>query len=225
MKLTPILCAGVLVSAVLASSCSKKNNDDVPAGPSSSDSAHVTYKVMASNADSGLIRFTTVQGAGKQVAFKGNSTSRVEVYKYNFQPSNFLATGGYELTTVAIQPGTYQNAEFNYQLIPSRDPALRLTGTWSGSGTSVPVEVNIDQFVEIATKTPSVTLEAGKTYTALLNLDLKQLQAGIFPGDLTSATRTNGKIVIAYYSNPSLLQEFINNINNVMQHQVTFTAQ
>ncbi|RYE01313.1 MAG: hypothetical protein EOP50_02220 [Sphingobacteriales bacterium] len=180
------------------------------------------YKVMATNMDSGLIHFTGVTGAGKQVVFKGDGATRTEIYKYNFQPSNFLGAGGYELTSVAIQPGTYQNAEFNYQLIPSRDPALRLVGTTMIGGVSVPVEVNIDQFVEISTKVPSVTLEAGHNYTAMLNLDLKQVQNGIYPGDLSGATRTNGKIVIAYYSNPSLLPVFTNNINNVIQHQVTF---
>ncbi|RYY87079.1 MAG: hypothetical protein EOO15_12920 [Chitinophagaceae bacterium] len=220
MKITTLSCA-VLVAGALLASCSKSSSSDAPTGPSSSDSAHITFKVMATKQDSGLINFTSVTGAGKQVAFKGNGTGRVEIYKYNFQPSNFLAAGGYELTNVAVQPGTYQNAEFNYQLIPSRDPALRLTGTAMVNGASVPVEVNIDQFVEIATMTPTVTLEAGRNYTAMLNLDLKQAQAGIFPGDLSSATRTNGKIIIAYYSNPNLLQVFINNINNVIRHQVT----
>ncbi|GAB4091713.1 hypothetical protein [Flaviaesturariibacter terrae] len=221
MKITALLCASLFISGALFTSC-KKNSSDNPTGPTSADSAHVTFKVKAINQDSGLIKFTAVTGTGKQVAFKGDGTSRVEVYQYNFQPSDFFGSGGFTLTTVPVKPGTYTNAEFNYQMIPSRDPALKLVGSTMINGASVPVEVNIDQFVEIATKLPTVTLEANHTYTATIALDLKQVQAGIFPGDLANATRTNGKIVIAYYSNASLLPVIINNINNVIQHQVSF---
>lgn len=221
MKFTHALCGAVLLSGAFFTSC-KKNSNDAPVNPVSSDSAYITYKVTSTNRDSGLIHFTTVRGAGKQVAFKGNSSTsgRVELYKYNFQPSDFM-TDSFALTTLAVPNGAYQNAEFNYQLIPSRDPALMLAGTWTANGASVPVEINIDNFVEVSTMLPTATLQAGHNYSALLNLDLQALQAGIYPGDLTSATRTNGKIVIAYYSNPALLQVLINNINNVMHHQVT----
>jgi hypothetical protein len=120
-----------------------------------------------------------------------------------------------------VPPGNYQNAEFNYQMIPSRDPGLRLRGSYISNGVAVPVRINIDQFVEVSTRIPAVTLEAGKTYTARLKLDLRRMMEGISATQLNNAQRTNGEIVIAFYSNPNLLLTVVNNINNVIRHEVT----
>jgi hypothetical protein len=215
---------GIALLAMLAFSCKKKSDDVTPTPTPSGDSATLHYMVTSSNRSGGLITWTAATAAGKQVAFKGNRNagSRVEIYKYNFTTSNFY-TPGYELTAVNVPSGTYTDAEFNYQMIPSRDPALQLKGTYTAGASSTPVTVNIDQFVEVATKLASTTLESGKSYKAMINLDLAAISNGISAGDLNNATRTNGEIVIAYYSNPSLLQVIINNINNVVHHQVTIT--
>jgi hypothetical protein len=216
--------AGItLLFAIAATSCSKKSSDTNPEPTApSGDSATVSYRVTSSNRSSGIINWTSAVGAGKQIAFKGNTSSRVELYKYNFNTSNFFSSG-YELTTMRVPSGTYTNAEFNYQMIPSRDPALQLVGSYTAGGTTTPVKVNIDQFVEVATKLPTATFASGKTYAATINLDMAAITNGLTATHLANATRTNGEIVIAYYSNPSLLQIFINNINNVVQHQVTLS--
>jgi hypothetical protein len=124
---------------------------------------------------------------------------------------------------VTIPPGTYTNAEFNYQMIPSRDPALQLVGSYTASGTTTPVKVNLDQFVEIATKLPTATLGANKSYNATLELDMTAIMNGITATQLNNATRTNGEIVIGISSNTGMLQTIINNINNVVQHKVTIS--
>ncbi|TCJ19314.1 hypothetical protein EPD60_02530 [Flaviaesturariibacter flavus] len=212
---------GIALLLALVASCGKKSSDtEEPVTPPAADSATVRYQVTSSNRSSGLVNWTTVKGAGKQVAFKGNGTTRIEVYKFNFMPSSFDSPA-FELITVRVPAGTYTDAEFNYQMIPSRDPALQLIGTYTTGGVSTPVRVNIDQFAEIATKLPSVTLAGGKTYNALITLDLAAIMNGVTAANLNNAARTNGEIVIAYYSNVSMLQTIINNINNVVHHQVT----
>ncbi|RYZ23997.1 MAG: hypothetical protein EOO16_02710 [Chitinophagaceae bacterium] len=214
---------GCTLILAIAASCGKKSSDtDAPATPSQ-DSATVRYVVTSSNRTGGLVNWTSARGAGKQVAFKANGTSRVEVYKYTFINAD-LYTTGYEVASVRVPAGSFTNVEFNYQMIPSRDPALQLVGTYTANGVSTPVKVNIDQFAEIATQLPTASFTGGTTYKALINLDLAAITNGITATNLNNAARTNNEIVIAYYSNPALLQTIINNINNVMRHSVTLSA-
>jgi len=212
MKSTSILTAGICLAAL--ASC-KKKGDDTPA------TANVNYQITTTNRSSGLINWTAASGTGKQVSFKGTSSggARVEEYKLVFNQIDLFTNAA--ITSLPVPPGNYQNAEFNDQMIPSRDPGLRLQGSFTSNGTTVPVRVNIDQFVEIATRMPSINLEAGRNYTANLTLDLSKVTEGITATQLNNAQRTNGEIVIAFYSNSNLLLTIINNINNVMRHEVT----
>ncbi|GAA4329047.1 hypothetical protein GCM10023184_19260 [Flaviaesturariibacter amylovorans] len=203
-------------ASTLLFACSKKK-DDPDAGK-----ATINYQVTSSNASSTDFTFTSAKGSGKQIAFKGDGSTRVEEYLLNFNNVDFFSNGAAgAIASIKVPAGSYTNAQFNYQMIPSRNPALEIRGTYNANGTPVPVRINLDQFVEISTKMPSVTLEAGKTYTATLNLDLAKVVEGITASHMTNATRTNGEVVIAYYSNPALLQTVVNNINNVIQHSVT----
>ncbi|RYY98156.1 MAG: hypothetical protein EOO11_08860 [Chitinophagaceae bacterium] len=207
----------LLAASSLLFACSKKK-DDPDAGK-----ATVNYQVTSSNRTGSNFNFTSATASGKQIAFKGNSSARVEEYLLAFNNVDFFSNGPTgAIASIKVPAGTYTNAEFNYQMIPSRSPALEIKGNYTATGgTAVPFKISLDQFVEIATKMPTITLEAGRTYTATLNLDLQKVVEGISAGDMTNATRTNGEVVIAYYSNPALLQTVINNINNVIQHSVT----
>jgi hypothetical protein len=210
MNASKLFIAFSIITAVFTS-CDKKDKVE-------GNNATVLYSATTTNRTSGLVNWTSGAGSGRQIAFKGTSSTRVEVYALDTDAVDFFTNAAF-IDTAIVPAGTYTNAEFNYQMTPTRsEPALQLKGTYNGT----PVTVNIDLFTEIATKLPSVTLEARKTYKATLQLDLSAMMNGVSATQLNNATRTNGEILITPFINANLLVTITNNVNNVMQHPVIF---
>lgn len=187
----------------------------------STDKSEINYQVKTVNR-SGLVNWTAGTSNGKQIEFKGTlNGKRVEEYILTFDQVDFFKDAGATIKSVELQPGTYTDVDLNYEMTPSRIPALQLKGTFNSSTGPVPITLNLDNYLEIATKTASLTVEPGKNYTATLTLDLAAITSGITQAMLNNATKTNGEIFLSYYSNQSLYSIIINNINNKI-HTVDF---
>lgn len=217
--LKSVLAIATLLS-IAFTSCSKKSSTPTDPNAPNPNDAVVNYQVQAINQSSGIVQWSTGTALGKQVAFKGNSSSRVERYIPIYNDISISSATSY-LNKVEVPSGTYTDAEFNVQLTPSRNPSLQLKGTYNNGTESIPVTLNFDQFVELATKVPTITFEGGKTYTATVKLDLASLMSVISATQLSAATRNDtGEIFINFQQNVSIYNSLLNNINNVMQHTV-----
>jgi hypothetical protein len=197
------LLALLIVAAVGFSSCSKNDNDD--------DLVGVTYFLKTTNRTSGPITWSSGTGSGKQIEFNGTvNGTRVQETKLSFEPVDFFAANTATINQIKVPAGNYTDVEMNFEMIPSRNPALQLKGSFSGT----PVTLNLENFVEISTKTATMNLESGKNYAATMILDLAAITNGITSAMLTSATRTNGEIIISFNSNVALYSTITGNINN-----------
>jgi hypothetical protein len=203
-----------ILTFTLLTSCKKEATEE--------KLSDINYKIKTTNR-SGLVQWTSGTGSGKQVEFKGTlAGSRVEEYVLSFNQSDFFASSPVLIGKASVRPGSYTDLELNFEMIPSRNPSLQLKGTFSSNGVTTPITLNLEQYLEIMTKKTNLDVAAGKNYTATLVLDLNTITNGITQTMLANAQRTNGEIIIAYYSNASMYSTIINNINNKV-HEVEFS--
>jgi hypothetical protein len=206
----------ILTAAVLVVSCKKGGEDE--------NLADISYQIKTTNRATGPITWTSGSANSKQIEFKGTASgSREEEYIVSFTPPvDFFSANGAVINKASVKPGNYTDVEMNYEMVPSKDyPALQLKGTFNSGTTSVPVTLTFDNYLEIGTQKPSVELGGGKSYTATLVLDLAAITTGVTAAMLSSATRTNGEILLNYSTNPTIYGIILNNINNKM-HTVEF---
>jgi hypothetical protein len=192
----------LVFAAVGFSSCNKDNDEDL---------VGITYLLKTTNRSSGPITWSSGSGSGKQIEFSGTvNGSKIQETKLSFEPVDFFGANAATVNQIKVAPGSYTDVEMNFEMIPSRNPALQLKGSFSGT----PVTLNLENFVEISTKTATMNIESGKNYVATMILDLAAMTNGITSAMLTNATRTNGEIVISFNSNVALYSLIASNINN-----------
>lgn len=204
----------LVLSSVLLSSC-KDDDDEVL--------SEVHYHIKTTNRSSTMFNWTSGTANGRQIEFKGTTSgNRVEEYVLTPNQVNLFGTSSF-IKEVKLKPGTYTNVEMNYEMTPTRSPSLQLKGTYNNGTTTTPITLNLEQYLEISTKLAIIEIASGRNYIATINLDLNSLMTVFTAAQLNNAQRTNGEIIIAYYSNPVLYAAIIDHINNKMTHQVEFT--
>lgn len=138
---------------------------------------------------------------GTELEFKSEARQRIDL----FSP---LSTLGF----VTIPPGLYKEVEFEIHGSPTpADAAFELRGTYN----TTPIVLRVNSPFEIEAEFEDVTITDGNDFTAIISLNLSLLTVGITDAALSSATLTNGEIVISATSNTALYNIMIANLKNI----------
>lgn len=122
-----------------------------------------------------------------------------------------------QLGNISLPPGRYEEIEIEVDLAPSlTDTAFILRGSFTNNiGYTVPVVFYINELLEFKAEAEDISIGSAADITALTTLDLSQLTTGITESMLSSATLTNGVLVISATSNAALYSVILSNINNI----------
>jgi hypothetical protein len=114
-----------------------------------------------------------------------------------------------------IPAGTYDEIELKIDLDKkAADPAMELEGTFSNNVTTIPVKLEIDNYLELKTENQNVTISNNDSYVAVTTIDLSSITSGISETMLLNADLTNGTIVISSHSNELLYHTILENLGN-----------
>ncbi len=95
------------------------------------------------------------------------------------------------------------------------DHGLFLAGIYLNGKQQLPVQLMLDQPVQLMSSYINGPTVNAPNYTAMLTLNVAALVTGIDANSLSNAAVTNGIIYISATSNGSLYQQVLNNINNL----------
>ncbi|HEY4784440.1 MAG TPA: hypothetical protein VIH57_00260 [Bacteroidales bacterium] len=217
MKTLPIFVSASLIAALLLSSCKKES-----AGPSTSV---LGVKIQATGKTFSLLKSVslTTPGFVWDTSFMNVSKIEFEAEKSESETSHdsseiHLEWNGSKkvdlfslnsvIGNIPLQPGVYHEITLKikaYKADAGSSPVFYLEGTYTNSVDSVtPIVVIVNEDFEFKVKKEGFTLDAVNDYTSLINMNLSLLMSGISASDLSSATLTNGRIIISSSSNTSL---------------------
>jgi hypothetical protein len=149
-----------------------------------------------------------------EVQLEWNGPIKIDLFRLNPVVGN-----------IALQPGLYHEVSIKINSFKSDAgslPDFYLSGSYTNaSGSVIPVELVVNEDLEIRVKLEGATLDAVNDYTSLINLNLNMLFAGIQSQDLDGAALSNGRIVISNASNTSLYNHIISNLSSCGESQVT----
>ena len=202
MRTNTIILAAI-VAAGLAS-CKKSADSPMHSGldfqlKAVNPSSPVARTMTTVTWDSGFVNATEIRFEAKQ---NGNETE----FKSNVHQHVDLFGAASMVGTVSITPGNFEEVEFKVEAAPtSTEPALKLQGSVNG----VPLTFIVDNGFEIKAEQSQVNLTGGDI--ALNKIDLSALTNGLSSADFSSATLTNGTVVISSSSNANLFKVIFNN--------------
>ncbi len=204
------LCS-VAVAALIFVSCKKDSS-----GPASVD-----FQLQATNTVVGLqrctaasVQWTSGTATPTSVKFEAKkSTSEIEYTSTANQQVNLFSIAQSSFGNMTLPDGTYSEIELKIQLNGSNaNPALQLNGSYNNGTTNIPVTFLVTTPVLVKTESNNVAVSGG-AFTAVTALNLNSLMSGISQAAMSSATQTNGAIVISSASNTNLYNIVVANIN------------
>ncbi|MCB0697138.1 MAG: hypothetical protein KDC07_07220 [Chitinophagaceae bacterium] len=202
---------------------SNGNGDDNPG----KDQTKLSYQLTATNTSSSLakvtagnIQWTFAVANPQQVKFEAKKgTTETEYKSSNSTPINLLTTTATSFGTFSIAAGTYTELELKILLNTNGNaPSLKLTGTFDNGNVSLPVEVIIEDLVELKTEQHNVDVTTSFDFTAITSISLSSLSTGITESAITGATMSSGTIMISKSYNKSLYDIILNNLANMKHH-------
>jgi hypothetical protein len=207
----------VLSGIILFSGCKKDS-----ATPDAGSSTKIAFGVMADNLTTNLSAVNPNQVGVFSVSAVTWTFGEANIFKFKFEAKKGLTKTEIETSQLqsvnlfalsptfinaTIDTGTYKEIEVKVVLKESTTAAipLLLKGTFTtGAGVAVPLELSINENLEIKVEVENVVVDNSTNVQSLVSLHLNKLLTGISSATLDAATRTDGKIVISRTSNVSL---------------------
>jgi len=202
MRTNTIILAAI--AAVALTSCKKNADSSMSQGldfqlRAVNPSSPVARTMATISWDSGFVNATLIKFEAKQ---NGNETE----FKSNVHQHVDLFGAASTVGTINITPGVFEEVEFKVEAAPtSTEPALKLQGSVNG----VPVTFIVNNGFEIKSEQSQVTLTGGDI--ALNKIDLSALTNGLSSANFSSATLTNGTVIISSSSNANLFNIMFSN--------------
>ncbi len=205
----------LLGAVLILSSCEK---DD------SSGSGKLSYKVKPANFSASI--GSTASGSGLIVGVNSNSSitwtsGNIYISEIDFEAESKNSEIEFELKqavsvdlfnlspllgSITIPDGTYDEVELKLELKKSSSNIpLTLKGSYTdGSGAKIPVEFYFNEDFEVEVEAEDLVVDGNNDYLGLINIQLNKFMTNVISADLSSATKTNGIIVISNTSNTNL---------------------
>jgi hypothetical protein len=187
----------------------------------------MSYQVKAVNLSSGALKTTAgnIQWTAgfanpRLVKFEATQgTSQIEYKSTNTAQIDLMAAAATGFGNFTIPSGTYNEIELKIQLDKNgSSPALQLSGQFSNGTVTIPVQLQVNDFVEIKTEQKNVTVTDSTLLNAITNIDLSSFTTGINETMLLAAQLTGGTLVISSGSNKNLYDIILNNFRNRRHH-------
>jgi len=209
----------VLLAVIAVAACKKNSSTPKPL----SSTSHLALQMQASNLASipdSLIKGLTWT-AGIANISKFTFEAQIKGVSINVTSRNIDSVNIFSLnqtaTYITLDTGIYREIEVKVFLEPSSDPnhlPLKLTGTFTNDSLKViPIELDLNSDVTIRTEADNVHITGTADYTALVQMELFKLMAGVTAADLDHATLTGGKIIISKTSNNSIYWQIKSNVS------------
>jgi hypothetical protein len=209
--------AAVLGLSVALTACKKMNSATIATDPQlafalQSDSPVVTFG--SANPSDGKITAT----AGKQSVTWTAGTASITRFRLNAKrggvASEYVSTGltnvdlfALNQTAITIPKGDYTEAKATIVFTQTNAAPYPVTllGVYSTTmGTTVPVEFDMNDSMEIGIALSNIIADGTKNFTSMLAMHLNMFLNTVSPQDIDGATRTNGTILITKTINPAL---------------------
>jgi hypothetical protein len=227
MKITPLFSVA-LAGSLLFTACSKEKSTGQDTNPNVTYQLATTTELRGATNETGrsaasVLALTGGTASVTQIKFEAKGDNKVE-YKSDVNQVINLSDAAATLGALAIPYGTYNKVEFRIRFAPTANhPALQLTGTYTPSNGSaaIPVVVQFSQPFELKfeKKTPTV-IDANTDYAALGTLALNTLVAVVPEAILSTATQTNGQIIISSASNTNLYHPLWKVFENMLKVEI-----
>ncbi|OJW80223.1 MAG: hypothetical protein BGO69_13440 [Bacteroidetes bacterium 46-16] len=212
-----------MAAGILMASCKKNDTNTNNSQP------QLSYQLTATNTSTGLaqkstananIQWTsgyayprTIKFEAKQDGVKAEFTSTTD--EQIDLMSSIAATFG----NFTIPAGTYDEIELRIDLDKkAADPAMELDGVLATDLSTIPVKLEVDDFIELKTESQNVTITNNDSYIAITTIDLSGVTSGITETMLLNAQLTNGTIVISSHSNATLYHMILDNLRSRHHH-------
>lgn len=223
---TTKLAAAVLLLSATFIGCKKDNNSKPAIQP------QISFGVKATNTatEAASLQLSSSSVTAASVVWTAG-TANIASFKFEAKKNGvereFSARG---LTNVdlfssdplfiktTIDTGTYNEIEIRAQFVQSSTSAipLILMGTFTApGGTTIPVEVDVNNTFEIKTEARNVFIDNTTDLKTTIIMHLEQLFQNITPADLAGAVKTSGTIVISSTSNSAIFNKALTNLQNL----------
>lgn len=228
MSFKSILTLLTISGVILFSGCEKNSaTPDAGAG-----STKIGFGVMADNRTTSLSAVNPNQVGTFSVSAVTWTSGEANIFKFKFEAKKGLTETEIEtsqlqnvnlfalspaLISATIDTGTYREIEVKLMLKESTTAAmpLFLKGTFTtGAGVAVPLELTINENLEIKVESENVVVDNSTNVQSLVSLHLNRLLTGISSATLDEATRTDGKILISRNSNISVYNKIKSNLSS-----------
>lgn len=209
-----VLSIMVVAALLLLASCSKDDNG----GQLSYQLKTKNPNATVSRTSGGSVTWTSGSAYADKIEFEAEKDDDNEVeYESRVARRIDLFAPVSQLGNISLPPGRYEEIEIEVDLAPSvTDTAFILRGSFTNNiGYTVPVVFYINELLEFKAEAEDISIGSAADITALTTLDLSQLTTGITESMLSSATLTNGILVISATSNAALYSVILSNINNI----------
>lgn len=209
-----VLSIMVVAALLLLASCSKDDNG----GQLSYQLKTKNPNATVSRTSGGSVTWTSGSAYADKIEFEAEKDDDNEVeYESRVARRIDLFAPVSQLGNISLPPGRYEEIEIEVDLAPSvTDTAFILRGSFTNNiGYTVPVVFYINELLEFKAEAEDISIGSAADITALTTLDLSQLTTGITESMLSSATFTNGVLVISATSNTDLYSAILSNINNI----------
>ena len=194
----------------------------------SKSSPTMNYQLKGINSTAGIALKTTAGGTIVWTAAMVNPTlikfeakkdgSEIEYKTTNSGTIDLMSATPSYFGNFTLSAGTYSELELKIQLNKGSNPSLKLNGNFSKTGTTIPVLVEINEFVELKTEVSNITLTDNTSFTSSTTFDLSHLTTGITEVMMTSAPLTGGVLIISSNSNVSLYNIILKNFTSEKHH-------
>jgi hypothetical protein len=222
------LLAIVLVAGTLGTACKKDNHSSTKSSTQTSFGLKADNAVVPLNA-SGTQSLATVSSAASSItwtsaianvtAFKLEAKKRnteIEITSKNLTNVNLFSPAP-AFVSALIDTGTYTEIEVKALLTKSSGANIPLTlkGAFTDAGGNItPIEFDFNDNAFIKAEVKNVTFTAAHNLATTITLHLNKLLTGVAAGEISSATLTNGTLVISSSSNSAIYTKIVNNLAN-----------
>lgn len=215
----------VFVVVLILSSCKKDN---------SSGSGKLSYRVKPANFTASI--GSSGSGSGLIVGINSNSSitwtsGSLYISEIDFEAKSKNVGIEYELKqavnvdlfnlspllgSITIPDGTYDEVELKLELKKSTSNIpLTLKGSYTdANGAKIPVEFYFNEEFEVEVEAENLVVNGNRDYIGLINIQLNKFMTNIISADLSSASKTNGVIIISSTSNMNLYAKLKANLNS-----------
>jgi hypothetical protein len=213
--------------ALIFGACKKSSNNNTTYS-TAADQAAMSYELVAANTNYAFdsvvpvanIVWDTALATPDVIIFQAtDSNVQIQLKATNTEQINLMSSVAMDFGNFTLPSGKYTKTKLTIDLDKTgNQPDLELNGRVTNGSVTLPVEVMVDESVQLQTDEDSITITNDSSYIAATTLDLSSVTAGITANMLLNAKLTNGVIIISSSSNQNLYMMILHSLGAARPH-------